>query len=212
MTSLATAQRQALSDLFDRVGPDAPTLNEGWTTRDLAAHLATRDRRPDAAAGIMVPALAGHTAKVQRTYAARPWPELVDLVRFGPPAYAPARIPAVDERMNLSEFYIHHEDVLRAQQPVAHVPMTPELEAALWRMVSTMGRLSLLRCKVGVTAVAPGHGEQVLRKPTAAGSVTLTGRPGDLLLYLTGRTSAADVAVEGSPEADRVFRTTSLGL
>ena len=65
---------------------------------------------------------------------------------------------------------------------------------------------------VGVTAVAPGHGEQVLRKPAAAGSVTLTGRPGDLLLYLTGRTSAADVAVEGSPEADRVFRTTSLGL
>ena len=62
MTSLATAQRQALSDLFDRVGPDAPTLNEGWTTRDLAAHLATRDRRPDAAAGIMVPALAGYTA------------------------------------------------------------------------------------------------------------------------------------------------------
>lgn len=212
MTSLAHAQRQALSDLFDRVGPDAPTLDEGWTTRDLAAHLATRDRRPDAMPGILVPALSGHTDAVQQSYAARPWPELVDLVRFGPPAYAPTRIPAIAERVNLAEFYIHHEDVLRAQEPKAQVPMTPELEAALWRMVSTMGRMTLLRCKVGVTVVAPGHGEQVLRKPTGASAVTLTGRPGDLLLYLSGRTAAADVTVEGSPEADRAFRQTALGL
>ncbi|AKT51736.1 TIGR03085 family metal-binding protein [Arsenicicoccus sp. oral taxon 190] len=212
MTSLAHAQRQALSDLFDRVGPDAPTLAEGWTTRDLAAHLATRDRRPDAAAGIMVKPLAGYTERVQQSYAARPWPELVDLVRFGPPAYALTRIPAVDARVNLAEFYLHHEDVLRAQQPPAHVPMTPELESALWRLVATMGRLLLRRCRVGVTVDAPGHGEQVLRKAGADGGVLLTGRPGELLLYLSGRTEAADVRVEGSPQAEEAFRRTSLGL
>ena len=37
----------ALCDLFEEVGPDAPTLCGDWTTRDLAAHLVMRERRPD---------------------------------------------------------------------------------------------------------------------------------------------------------------------
>nr|BFE88977.1 hypothetical protein GCM10020093_115780 [Planobispora longispora] len=48
----ARAERAALSDLFARLGPDAPTLCEGWTTFDLAAHLVLRERRLDAAPGI----------------------------------------------------------------------------------------------------------------------------------------------------------------
>ena len=31
---------------FDELGPDAPTLCEGWTTFDLAAHLVVRERNP----------------------------------------------------------------------------------------------------------------------------------------------------------------------
>jgi uncharacterized protein (TIGR03083 family) len=46
--TLARAERAALCDLFDEVGPDAPTLCAGWTTRDLAAHLVIRERRADA--------------------------------------------------------------------------------------------------------------------------------------------------------------------
>ncbi|WP_409483146.1 TIGR03085 family metal-binding protein [Arsenicicoccus dermatophilus] len=212
MTRLAHAQRQALCDAFDRLGPDAPTLNEGWTTRDLAAHLATRDRRPDAAPGIALPPLAPWTRKVQAEYAARPWPELVDLVRFGPPAYAVTRIPAVDERANLVEYYIHHEDVLRAQTPAASVPVTPELERALWGLLTTMGRLLLLRAKVGVRVTCEGFGEGLLHAPTDAGSVTLTGRPGDLLLHLSGRGEAAHVEVTGPPAAVAAHRGTPRGL
>lgn len=33
-------------------GPDAPTLCEGWFTRDLAAHLWIREHRLDAAVGM----------------------------------------------------------------------------------------------------------------------------------------------------------------
>ncbi|HEY2795011.1 MAG TPA: maleylpyruvate isomerase family mycothiol-dependent enzyme, partial [Micromonosporaceae bacterium] len=83
---LASDERAALSDLFDVVGPDAPTLCEGWQTRDLAAHLVLRDRRPDAAGGIRIKSLAGYTQRVQQSFATRPWPELVELVRTGPPA------------------------------------------------------------------------------------------------------------------------------
>ena len=49
--SYSREERRALCELLDETGPDAPTLCEGWTTGDLAAHLVLRERRPDAAAG-----------------------------------------------------------------------------------------------------------------------------------------------------------------
>ena len=36
-------ERAQLSDLFDELGPEAPTLLAPWTTRDLAAHLVQRE-------------------------------------------------------------------------------------------------------------------------------------------------------------------------
>ncbi len=50
--SYSREERRALCALLDETGPDAPTLCEGWTTGDLAAHLVLRERRPDAAAGV----------------------------------------------------------------------------------------------------------------------------------------------------------------
>ena len=50
--SYSREERLALCALLDETGPDAPTLCEGWTTGDLAAHLVLRERRPDAAAGV----------------------------------------------------------------------------------------------------------------------------------------------------------------
>ena len=37
-------ERLALCDLFDELGADAPTLLDGWTARDLAAHIVQRER------------------------------------------------------------------------------------------------------------------------------------------------------------------------
>jgi uncharacterized protein (TIGR03083 family) len=42
MATLAQEERNELCDLMLETGPDAPTLCEGWTTRDLAAHLVIR--------------------------------------------------------------------------------------------------------------------------------------------------------------------------
>ena len=66
--SIASRERAALADLLVELGPDAPTLCAGWDTRDLAAHLAVRERRPDATPGVAVPALAGWTERVQTGY------------------------------------------------------------------------------------------------------------------------------------------------
>ncbi|GMA19294.1 TIGR03085 family metal-binding protein [Arsenicicoccus piscis] len=143
MTSHAKDARTGLADLLDWVGPDAPTLCEGWDARDLAAHLAIRDRRPDALPGIGISAFAKHTQKVQDEMAARPYPEVVDLVRFGPPVYNLTRLKAVDERVNLVEYFVHTEDVLRAQ-PDWHEPRTldHDVEDALFSALSMMGRLA----------------------------------------------------------------------
>ena len=66
---IADAERRDLADLFLRLGPDEPTLCGDWTTRDLLAHLITRERRPDAAPGILVPPLASWTQHVQSSVA-----------------------------------------------------------------------------------------------------------------------------------------------
>jgi hypothetical protein len=40
---LDTQERLGLCDLFDELGPSVPTLIDGWTTHDLAAHLVLRE-------------------------------------------------------------------------------------------------------------------------------------------------------------------------
>ena len=44
MVPLDTQERLGLCDLFDELGPSVPTLLEGWTAHDLAAHLVLRER------------------------------------------------------------------------------------------------------------------------------------------------------------------------
>ena len=55
----AQIERQELCDLFESVGPDHPTLCEGWTAADLAAHLVLRENSLKAF-GLVVP---GYLAK-----------------------------------------------------------------------------------------------------------------------------------------------------
>ena len=108
-------ERRALCALLDETGPGAPTLCEGWTTLDLAAHLVLRERRPDAGAGMLGGPLAGYTARVQRKIAERtPYDQLVQAVREGPPRLSMFGLPGMDERANLVEYFVHHEDVRRA--------------------------------------------------------------------------------------------------
>ena len=111
--SLAQQERNTLCDLFVERGSEAPTLCEGWSTADLAAHLAVRERRPDSGPGLVWPPLAGYTDKVRRTVRDRtPWEKLVEKVRQGPPLL----LRPFDGPMNTVEFFIHVEDVRRAQE------------------------------------------------------------------------------------------------
>lgn len=204
--SFAREERIALCALLDKTGPDAPTLCEGWRTLDLAAHLVLRESRPDAAAGVLGGPLAGHTQRVQRALVERtPYSQLVAAIRNGPPRLSLFRLPGMEERANLAEFFVHHEDVRRAAAGWEPRELPAGLADALWRQLR-MARLLLRRAPVGIElarddmAGSPG---QVVRITAKARTpvVTITGPPAELLLWAMGRTSAARVRMDGS-EAD----------
>ena len=201
MTRFASSERQSLCDTFERVGPDAPTLCSPWLTRDLAAHLVVRERRPDVSAGIVIPLLAGRLEKVQNGYAAWEWPRLVTEVRSGPPLWSPAWLGPVNEAMNTAEFFVHHEDVLRGGVGWIARELPRDLESSLWGIVSRVARLQLARSPVGVLLVAPSFGERQVHAKTDLGTVVITGTPGELLIYSFGRRDAAQVDTTGSEES-----------
>jgi uncharacterized protein (TIGR03085 family) len=207
--SVVTDERAALCDLLDELGPDQPTLCEGWQTRDLAAHLVVREHRPDAAPGILLPAFAGHTKRVQDTYARRPWRELVDLVRGGPPVWWPTRLPALDKLVNSIELFVHHEDVRRGQ--AGWTPREPDAQrdAALWAGLKRAGKMTLRRTPVGLVLARPGgHSIVVKRGPN---TVTVTGEPGELLLFAFGR-DATRVEFDGEQSAIGAVQGLTRGM
>jgi uncharacterized protein (TIGR03085 family) len=206
---IAKDERLALSALFDELGPDAPTLCEGWQTRDLAAHLVVREHRLDAAPGIMIPALAGHTQRVQDGYAKRPWGDLVETVRTGPPWYWPAAIGPLDELTNTAEFLVHHEDVRRAQPDWKPRPADPTRDAATWKAATQGGRLNFRKSPVGVVLRMPDGREATVKK--GPDPVAVVGPPMDLLLYAFGR-DAVNVTFEGPESAIKSLQSATRGL
>lgn len=208
MTNYARVERDLLADLLLRDGPDAPTLCEGWTTRDLAAHIVVRDRRPDSAAGMLVKPLAGYGERIRLTRAALPFGELVEQLRR-PPLWSPVSNPLVDRLANTMEFYIHHEDVRRGTEPWEPRVLGADFEATLWSNVKLLARASLRR--LGVTAEIEATGLTAVRNGTDP-QVRVTGDAGELALFFFGRQRAARVVVEGDPEVAGRLRTARLGL
>ena len=174
--TLARDERLALCALLEQTGPSAPTLCDGWTTLDLAAHLVLRERRPDAGAGIMVGALAGYTRRVQRGLTDREsFGDLVAAIRSGPPRLSWFGLPGMDERANLVEFFVHHEDIRRGTPGWADRKVTPALSEALWGRLG-MARFVLRKAPVGVELVrddittGPGQGRvRITAKSTHPG-------------------------------------------
>jgi uncharacterized protein (TIGR03085 family) len=204
----AQRERSALVSTFRQVGPDAPTLCAGWTTRDLAAHLVVRERRLDATAGVALPFLAGYTEKVQHKLAqSTGWDDLVELVASGPPIYSPFKL--FDAVANLGEMFIHHEDVRRAVDGWQPRVLDPSIATPLRRQLGLMGRLMLGKLPGQVELRTPA-GERIARVGRGD-AVTLTGDPQELLLFVAGR-DAVRIEFDGDAAAVAAVRSTPRGL
>jgi uncharacterized protein (TIGR03085 family) len=211
VSNVAAAERAALLDLFDALGPGADTLCEGWTNHDLAAHLVARERRPQAVAGIVVRPLRGLTEAAERKMRAVPFAELVRTLRAGPPLWSAggALKGPLAGITDVHEFYVHHEDVRRLMDPSPR-HADAELDAALWKRIRVLGPKLTSRLGIGVSVVTPDGRTARLR--SGDDGVLLQGTPAELLLWLFGRRSAAHVEVSGSPAAQQAASTAPLGI
>ncbi|MGW2634925.1 TIGR03085 family metal-binding protein [Streptomyces chattanoogensis] len=210
MSTHAKRERLLLADLLESAGPEAPTLCENWTARELAAHVVVRDRRADAAAGLVIKPLAARLERVQAEFAAKPYEELIQLIRSGPPAMSPFALKPIDEASNTVEFYVHGEDVRRAQPEWSPRELDPVFADALWTRLERAARVLGRKAPVGLVLRRPDGQTAVAHRGTPV--VTVTGEPGELTMFAFGRQEKADVEVEGDKEAVDRLLAAKLGI
>ena len=209
--SLTSNERAAICDSFEEYGPDAPTLCEGWNTRDLLAHMLVRERRPDASAGMFVPFLGKHLEHVTESYKAEPWDTMIKTFRDGPPMLSVWAIPVLGDKMNLAEFFIHHEDIRRAQPEWAPRASSKEFDDALWNPFKMMGRMFFRKSPVGVTLRSAGRDDIVAKKGERM--VILVGLPGEIAIHAFGRPlDKVNVVVQGDPADIEAFEASPRGM
>jgi uncharacterized protein (TIGR03085 family) len=201
-------ERAALVTTLRKVGPDVPTLCEGWTARDLAAHLVLRERRLDATPGILISPLAAYTAKVQNQIAhSTDWDDLVQMIASGPPIYSPFKL--LDPLVNVTEMFIHHEDVRRAAPGWEPRDLDGQTRAALRRPLPLLSRATMAKVPARVSLRTPDG--RVLATVGHGPDVTVTGNPEELLLFAVGR-NAVSATFDGDPETVAAVQAAPRGL
>jgi uncharacterized protein (TIGR03085 family) len=204
-------ERARLGDLFEELGPDAPTLLVPWTTRDLAAHLVLREHDHLAGPGLVLPgAWARLAERRQKALALRDFSWLVATLRSGPPPGF-FRVGWVRRLPSLNEFFVHHEDVRRAN---GRGPRTNEhaMDEALWRNVGRAPWFLTRRLHGAGLELEWAGTDRIVRARRGAPTARIAGSPGELLLYLFGRQGAAQVEVRGSAAAVEAVRRARLGM
>ena len=210
--SVAQREREALVETLRAVGPDAPTLCEGWTTRDLTAHLVVRERRPDALPGILFGPLTSYTARVQNRLAtSTKWEDLVELVASGPPVLSLFKV--LDPVASIHEMFVHHEDVRRAQTGWEPRKLEARTAAAVKRRIAMISRVGMSKSMAAVPArltLRTPNGQTVVT--VGSGSpVTVTGEPLELMLFAFGR-NAVRVDFGGDDDVVAAVRAAKRGF
>lgn len=191
---MAAAQRAAFADICAEVGPGAPTLIGDWVTQDLVAHCYVREHRPDAAPGVLP--LGPWSAYTERVMASalrvHGFTRLVEEIRTPPLLWRP-----VDEAFNTVEYFVHTEDVRRANGRDPR-PTDDELEQWVWKRLSRQARVSFRRVPAKVRLI-PAAGSPV-EVGKGGPVVEVRGRPTELLLLAFNRKDAAQVDIAGDKE------------
>lgn len=200
--SLASRQRESLCDLMSELGPLAPTRCDGWNVGDLAAHMWVREHKPAALPGIGSQRFADRTERIQiEALHLKGFEALVKELRS--PGWV---MRPLDRVVNAVEFFVHHEDVLRANGRFQQI--SERDQAQLLRTVRVLA-FRAQRAWGGQLALAPA-GSDVIRYGRGNRPVRLAGLPSELLLFLTGRESGAEIT--GEPSTVEELREAIGGL
>lgn len=206
--TFSSSERRRLADLFLEVGPDAPTLCDGWTTKDLAVHLLLRETNPLAAAGILVPAAEGLLDKATAREGERDYRDIVRDWAEGPGRFNIVRY--LDPVMNTAEHFIHHEDVRRGGGAVERREFSAAVNEQLHKTLKTIAPRMLSKSSVPVI-LQPTDQPRIVTadkrgvSPDGDAVVRVSGDVGELLLWVYGR-DAVEVTIDGN--ADDIRRSS----
>jgi uncharacterized protein (TIGR03085 family) len=124
-------------------------------------------------------------------------------VRRGPPAL----LRPFDHAMNTVEFFIHVEDLRRAQVNWEPRTLAPALDDALWARLGAGGMAK----QVGATVELRSPGRDAKQKGVGP-RLVVEGDPGELTMFSSGRQGAARVEIEGDEELAFRLRSAPLGI
>lgn len=212
MSNPARHERQVMCDVLGEFGPDAPTLCEGWNARDLAAHIIVRETRPDAAVGLVVKRAQPYSEKIRRSAAERAWPDMIDAIRSGPPKLSPTRLAALDRLTNTVEFFVHAEDVRRAQPSWSPRELAPEVHQQLKATLTRGAKLLARKSPCGLVLELTDDSSTRVVAKKGDPSVTLRGPAAEIVLFLYGRQSHARVELDGPADLVASLRTAKFGV
>ena len=163
--------------------------------------------------GIMISAFADTTERRMRRAKERySFAEVVDKVRNGPPPVSIYALPKLGHQLNTTEYFVHHEDVRRAQPSYDVRTLPDDQQAGLWKAVRLASKTMTRKAPSGLVLRLPDGTTSVAKRPTELGSVTVTGEPAELVLFCFGRQQVADVRLEGDAELIERLRSASFGV
>ncbi len=206
---LARHERSGLCSLALVVGEDAPTLCDGWDVKDLVCHLLLRETSPVGAPGLAIPAFSGLTDREMRRLRKQPFVHLVEKLentRFR--AFA---LPPADAAFNTLEYFVHHEDIRRAQPGWRRRAMSDEDLGTLWRALKANGPTLARRTGVGLT-IRRTDTEETARLLAGPHSVEVSGPVPEIVMFLHGRAQVRDLAFDGPEDAVDRLQGASRGV
>lgn len=209
MTSLARRERSALADVAAELGPDAPTLCGDWNVEDLLTHLIVRESSMLGAPGILVPALSSLTDREMDRVRDWQFDELVAKVRR-PARLSPSNLPPLDSLINRVEFFIHHEDIRRAQQGWTARSLSTSDQDSLWQAAKMLCGQLVRQAGVPVVLQRTDDG-QALAVRKGENPVVVAGDPAELLLFCYGR-DESQVELSGPEESVAALRDADKGI
>lgn len=216
MEPLARTERAALCNTALDLGADSPTLCEGWTVKDLVIHLLIRERNPVAASAIVFSPLEPLAQRSAKRLGEQDFTTLVERVRGGPPTWSPMALPPLDRALNGLEYFVHHEDLRRAQDQWQPRELTDDEQRQIWTMVGYAGRGLVRPAGVPVELRWPGAsrdgGDRTKTLRSGEGAAVVSGQPAEVAMFLFGRSRHRGLTYDGPPDAVRALQGGRLEL
>lgn len=190
--TLAQKERAALAAALHAAGPDAPTLCEGWTTKDLLIHLLVRERGGVARLGILIKQFDPLLQRRSKQLEGEDYGTLVERWRQGLPRWSPLRL--LDGMVNGLEHFVHHEDVRRGRPGWEPRELGADDEQALYRALKLFGRVAFSKAPRPVVVAPRGFPRLVFADRHGVSQrgddvAYVRGDVGEIALWCLGRTA-----------------------